>query len=228
MTYAINQGLALLWDILDSCRNHGECATYCPGSQLVTQPHSAGRRGSGRQWKEYSDTHLSPLAPNPGGHSRQFNLIPPVCEQAEHHLFQREGGDAAPRALPQDWFAVPSSLPFLGLTITEIPFPHPVLSVLGVGSVTWSLWPVASSLASMMGESQRYLQGHHQGEIWGLGWQEWTEENGLLRNLLGLQGYQWHKDKVQSEDGKKQQAKVMDLLPIASPAGLHCGTACYW
>lgn len=38
-------------------------------------------------------------------------------------------------------------------------------------------------------------------------------------NLLGLQGYQWHKDKVQSEDGKKQQAKVMDLLPIAHQLG---------
>jgi potassium voltage-gated channel Shaker-related subfamily A beta protein 3 len=22
--------------------------------------------------------------------ARQFNLIPPVCEQVEHHLFQRE------------------------------------------------------------------------------------------------------------------------------------------
>lgn len=44
-------------------------------------------------------------------------------------------------------------------------------------------------------------------------------KNGLLRNLLGLQGYQWHKDKVQSEDGKKQQAKVTDLLPIAHQLG---------
>lgn len=41
----------------------------------------------------------------------------------------------------------------------------------------------------------------------------------LLMNLLGLQGYQWHKDKVQREDGKKQQAKVMDLLPIAHQLG---------
>lgn len=41
----------------------------------------------------------------------------------------------------------------------------------------------------------------------------------LLLILLGLQGYQWHKDKVQSEDGKKQQAKVMDLLPIAHQLG---------
>lgn len=44
--------------------------------------------------------------------------------------------------------------------------------------------------------------------------------NGLLLILLGLQGYQWLKDrKVQSEDGKKQQAKVMDLLPIAHQLG---------
>lgn len=33
--------------------------------------------------------------------------------------------------------------------------------------------------------------------------------------LLGFQGYQWLKEKVQSEEGKKQQARVMDLLPIA-------------
>lgn len=37
--------------------------------------------------------------------------------------------------------------------------------------------------------------------------------------LFGLQGYQWLKDKVQSEEGKKQQAKVMDLLPIAHQLG---------
>lgn len=37
----------------------------------------------------------------------------------------------------------------------------------------------------------------------------------LLLILFGLQGYQWLKDKVQSEDSKKQQARVMDLLPIA-------------
>lgn len=43
--------------------------------------------------------------------------------------------------------------------------------------------------------------------------------SGLLLILLGLQGYQWLKDKVQSEEGKKQQAKVMDLLPIAHQLG---------
>lgn len=43
--------------------------------------------------------------------------------------------------------------------------------------------------------------------------------SGLLLILLGLQGYQWLKYKVQSEEGKKQQAKVMDLLPIAHQLG---------
>lgn len=38
---------------------------------------------------------------------------------------------------------------------------------------------------------------------------------GPLLILLCFQGYQWLKEKVQSEDGKKQQARVMDLLPIA-------------
>ncbi|XP_040309251.1 voltage-gated potassium channel subunit beta-3 isoform X3 [Herpailurus yagouaroundi] len=47
--------------------------------------------------------------------ARQFNLIPPVCEQAEHRLFQREK------------------------VLAQSPCP---------------LWPVASSRASMMGESQ--------------------------------------------------------------------------
>lgn len=34
-----------------------------------------------------------------------------------------------------------------------------------------------------------------------------------------FQGYQWLKDKVQNEDGKKLQAKVVDLLPIAHQLG---------
>lgn len=45
------------------------------------------------------------------------------------------------------------------------------------------------------------------------------EGQGFLLILLGFQGYQWLKEKVQSEDGKKQQARVMDLLPIAHQLG---------
>uniref|UniRef100_A0A8C7AHH2 Potassium voltage-gated channel subfamily A regulatory beta subunit 3 n=1 Tax=Neovison vison TaxID=452646 RepID=A0A8C7AHH2_NEOVI len=89
--------------------------------------------------------------------ARQFNLIPPVCEQAEHHLFQREKVETQ---LPELYHKIGSQPPTL-------PFP------------------------GMMGE---------------------TGPSGPLR--------MWLKDKVQNEVGKKQQqAKVMDLLPIAHQLG---------
>ncbi|XP_040125336.1 voltage-gated potassium channel subunit beta-3 isoform X1 [Ictidomys tridecemlineatus] len=99
--------------------------------------------------------------------ARQFNLIPPVCEQVEHHLFQRE--------------KVEMQLPELYHKI-------------GVGSVTWS--PLACGLIT-------------------------SKYDGRLPDTCraSIKGYQWLKDKVQSEDGKKQQAKAMDLLPIAHQLG---------
>ncbi|XP_057356908.1 voltage-gated potassium channel subunit beta-3 isoform X2 [Manis pentadactyla] len=98
--------------------------------------------------------------------ARQFNLIPPVCEQAEHHLFQRE--------------KVEMQLPELYHKI-------------GVGSVTWS--PLTSLITT------KY------------------EERVPDTCRATIKGYQWLKYKVQSEEGKKQQAKVMDLLPIAHQLG---------
>eukprot|EP00074_Homo_sapiens_P110233 XP_024306794.1 voltage-gated potassium channel subunit beta-3 isoform X5 [Homo sapiens] len=99
--------------------------------------------------------------------ARQFNLIPPVCEQAEHHLFQRE--------------KVEMQLPELYHKI-------------GVGSVTW--YPLACGLIT-------------------------SKYDGRVPDTCraSIKGYQWLKDKVQSEDGKKQQAKVMDLLPVAHQLG---------
>ncbi|XP_058428031.1 voltage-gated potassium channel subunit beta-3 isoform X2 [Marmota monax] len=99
--------------------------------------------------------------------ARQFNLIPPVCEQVEHHLFQRE---KAEMQLPELYHKI------------------------GVGSVTWS--PLACGLIT-------------------------SKYDGRLPDSCraSIKGYQWLKDKVQSEDGKKQQAKAMDLLPIAHQLG---------
>nr|XP_024090120.2 voltage-gated potassium channel subunit beta-3 isoform X4 [Pongo abelii] len=99
--------------------------------------------------------------------ARQFNLIPPVCEQAEHHLFQRE--------------KVEMQLPELYHKI-------------GVGSVT--RYPLACGLVT-------------------------SKYDGRVPDTCraSIKGYQWLKDKVQSEDGKKQQAKVMDLLPVAHQLG---------
>ncbi|XP_078011778.1 voltage-gated potassium channel subunit beta-3 isoform X2 [Phascolarctos cinereus] len=99
--------------------------------------------------------------------ARQFNLIPPACEQAEYHLFQR---DKVETQLPELYHKI------------------------GVGSVTWS--PLACGV----------ITTQHEGRI--------------PETYRGtIKGYQWLKDKVQSEDGKKQQAKVMDLLPIAHQLG---------
>ncbi|XP_007607330.1 voltage-gated potassium channel subunit beta-3 isoform X1 [Cricetulus griseus] len=96
--------------------------------------------------------------------ARQFNLIPPVCEQAENHFFQRE--------------KVEMQLPELYHKI-------------GVGSVTWS--PLACGL----------ITSKYDGRV-----QDTCKATVKVRF--------WRpKEAVQSEDGKKQQARVMDLLPIA-------------
>lgn len=118
----------ILGDIpMGGCRNHGECATHLAVLQLVPTFHMATPNptlleggGSGRKWKECSDPHLFPT-PTQEAYSmaRQFNLIPPVCEQAEHHLFQREKVEMQ---LPELYHKIGSKSPHpylsLGLTIT--------------------------------------------------------------------------------------------------------------
>uniref|UniRef100_A0A8C7DXN7 Potassium voltage-gated channel subfamily A regulatory beta subunit 3 n=1 Tax=Naja naja TaxID=35670 RepID=A0A8C7DXN7_NAJNA len=99
--------------------------------------------------------------------ARQFNLIPPVCEQAEYHMFQRE--------------KVESQLPELYHKI-------------GVGAITWS--PLACGL----------ITGKYEDRV---------PEN----CRAAMKGYQWLKEKLQSEDGKKQQSKVKALQPIAERLG---------
>ncbi|XP_026578464.1 voltage-gated potassium channel subunit beta-3-like [Pseudonaja textilis] len=99
--------------------------------------------------------------------ARQFNLIPPVCEQAEYHMFQRE--------------KVESQLPELYHKI-------------GVGAITWS--PLACGL----------ITGKYEDRV---------PDN----CRAAMKGYQWLKEKLQSEDGKKQQSKVKALQPIAERLG---------
>lgn len=100
MTYVINQGLALYWGT--SRWGAAEIMVSVPATspvpQLVPSFHMTAPNptlleagGSGRKWKPSSDPRLF-CTPTQEAYSmaRQFNLIPPVCEQAEHHLFQRE------------------------------------------------------------------------------------------------------------------------------------------
>uniref|UniRef100_A0A3Q1JVT4 Voltage-gated potassium channel subunit beta-1 n=1 Tax=Anabas testudineus TaxID=64144 RepID=A0A3Q1JVT4_ANATE len=99
--------------------------------------------------------------------ARQFNLIPPVCEQAEYHFFQRE--------------KVETQLPELYHKI-------------GVGVVSWS--PLACGI----------ITGKY--------------ENGVPESSrASMKPYQWLKEKIMSEDGRKQQAKLKELTHIAEKLG---------
>ncbi|XP_060690144.1 voltage-gated potassium channel subunit beta-1a isoform X1 [Hemiscyllium ocellatum] len=94
--------------------------------------------------------------------ARQFNLIPPVCEQAEYHIFQREK--------------------------IEVQLPE-LYHKIGVGAMTWS--PLACGIIS-----GKYDIGVPES------------------SRASLKCYQWLKDKIISEEGRRQQAKLKDLTPI--------------
>ncbi|XP_047450966.1 voltage-gated potassium channel subunit beta-1a isoform X1 [Mugil cephalus] len=99
--------------------------------------------------------------------ARQFNLIPPVCEQAEYHLFQREK--------------------------VEVQLPE-LYHKIGVGAMTWS--PLACGI----------ITGKY--------------ENGIPESSrASMKSYQWLKEKIVSEDGRKQQAKLKELNHIAEKLG---------
>ncbi|NXE06579.1 KCAB2 protein, partial [Lophotis ruficrista] len=99
--------------------------------------------------------------------ARQFNLIPPICEQAEYHMFQREK--------------------------VEVQLPE-LFHKIGVGAMTWS--PLACGIVS----------GKYDGGI-------------PPYSRASLKGYQWLKDKILSEEGRRQQAKLKELQAIAERLG---------
>ncbi|KAL7990938.1 hypothetical protein Chor_014368 [Crotalus horridus] len=99
--------------------------------------------------------------------ARQFNMIPPVCEQAEYHLFQRDK--------------------------VEVQLPE-LYHKIGVGAMTWS--PLACGIIS-----GKYSSGVPEG------------------SRASLKCYQWLKEKIVSEEGRKQQTKLKELFPIAERLG---------
>ncbi|NXA40251.1 KCAB2 protein, partial [Eudromia elegans] len=148
--------------------------------------------------------------------ARQFNLIPPICEQAEYHMFQREkvevqlpelfhkigsgAGRAEPAARPP-----PRALP-----CPRFCFPA------GVGAMTWS--PLACGIVS--GKYDGGIPPYSRASLKVRG------GRGATRALppatltpLAPQGYQWLKDKILSEEGRRQQAKLKELQAIAERLG---------
>ncbi|XP_053338439.1 voltage-gated potassium channel subunit beta-1-like isoform X1 [Clarias gariepinus] len=99
--------------------------------------------------------------------ARQFNLIPPICEQAEYHMFQREK--------------------------VEVQLPE-LFHKIGVGAMTWS--PLACGIIS-----GKYDSGVPPS------------------SRASLKGYQWLKEKILSEEGRRQQAKLKELQAIAERLG---------
>uniref|UniRef100_A0A3P9JEU4 Voltage-gated potassium channel subunit beta-2-like n=1 Tax=Oryzias latipes TaxID=8090 RepID=A0A3P9JEU4_ORYLA len=99
--------------------------------------------------------------------ARQFNQIPPVCEQAEYHMFQREK--------------------------VEVQLPE-LFHKIGIGAMTWS--PLACGI----------ITGKYS--------------NGIPPQArASLKGYEWIKDKIQGEEGHRQQLKLKDLEAVAERLG---------
>ncbi|XP_061591090.1 voltage-gated potassium channel subunit beta-2-like isoform X2 [Cololabis saira] len=95
--------------------------------------------------------------------ARQFNQIPPICEQAEYHMFQREK--------------------------VEVQLPE-LFHKIGVGAMTWS--PLAGGIIS-----GKYKSGIPPD------------------SRASLKGHQWIQDRIQSEEGHRQQLKLKELQVIA-------------
>ncbi|XP_048853764.1 voltage-gated potassium channel subunit beta-2 [Brienomyrus brachyistius] len=103
--------------------------------------------------------------------ARQFNLIPPVCEQAEYHYFQRDK--------------------------VEVQLPE-LYHKIGVGAMTWS--PLACGLIT-----GKYNDGVPDS------------------SRAAMKGYQWLKERVNSEEGRRQLAKIKELHLLADR--LRCTAA---
>ncbi|XP_041750124.1 voltage-gated potassium channel subunit beta-2 isoform X2 [Coregonus clupeaformis] len=99
--------------------------------------------------------------------ARQFNLIPPVCEQAEYHYFKRDK--------------------------VEVQLPE-LYHKIGVGAMTWS--PLACGLIT-----GKYCEGVPD------------------ISRANIKGYQWLKERVNSEEGRKQLAKIKELHLMADRLG---------
>ncbi|XP_029283959.1 voltage-gated potassium channel subunit beta-3-like [Cottoperca gobio] len=103
--------------------------------------------------------------------ARQFNLVPPVCEQAEYHYFQR---DKVELHLPELYHKI------------------------GVGAMTWS--PLACGLLT-----GKYNEGVPES------------------SRAAMKGYAWLKERLCSDEGKKQLSQIKELHLLADR--LNCTAA---
>ncbi|XP_029695883.1 voltage-gated potassium channel subunit beta-2-like isoform X2 [Takifugu rubripes] len=118
--------------------------------------------------------------------ARHFNLVPPVCEQAEYHYFQR---DKVELHLPELYYKI------------------------GVGAMTWS--PLASGLLTgkyhkgVPDSSRAAMKVHTHTRTHK---HKHTHTNMCM---CVFQGYSWLKERLHSDEGKQQLSKVKELHLLA-------------
>jgi potassium voltage-gated channel Shaker-related subfamily A beta protein 2 len=123
--------------------------------------------------------------------ARQFNLIPPICEQSEYHLFQRED--------------------------VEVNLPE-VHSKIGIGTMTYG----SLACGMLTGKYDDGIPVHSRASLKvcmtavlfrsiihiAYGFRAWS-------SFFTSKGYGWLKEKILSDDGRKQQVKIRELQLIA-------------
>ncbi|KAI5093261.1 voltage-gated potassium channel subunit beta-2 isoform X1 [Silurus meridionalis] len=162
MTHVINQGMAMYWGT----------SRWSPMEIMVSNFRVTSSPLSSYQTKCLGKGEETPEDKSRGvveaySVARQFNQIPPICEQAEYHMFQREK--------------------------VEVQLPE-LFHKIGVGAMTWS--PLACGIIS-----GKYDSGVPP------------------YSRASLKGYQWLKDKILSEEGRRQQTKLKELQAIAERLG---------
>lgn len=180
--------------------------------------------------------------------ARQFNLIPPVCEQAEYHYFQR---DKVEVQLPELYHKIgqTSSVSQLYLSLCSqfnVHFASFRCLSLIHSFRCWSNDLVSTCLWINHREVQRWctrvLQSSNEGQFdltgpplgllslkislsvilspisWALLCEISTVPM-LFSILLLVKGYQWLKERVNSEEGRRQLAKIKELHLLADRLG---------
>ncbi|XP_030648214.1 voltage-gated potassium channel subunit beta-2 isoform X2 [Chanos chanos] len=138
-----------------------------PMEEVVRAMTFVINQGMAMYWGTSRWSAMEIMVGRPYSVARQFNLIPPVCEQAEYHYFQRDK--------------------------VEVQLPE-LYHKIGVGAMTWS--PLACGLIT-----GKYNDGVPE------------------CSRAAMKGYQWLRERVNSEEGRRQLAKVKELHLLADRMG---------
>lgn len=208
MTFVINQGMAMYWGTSRWSAMEIMVTVRLYGWSSVSVWHS--RRPLTGLFVRHQEAYSV---------ARQFNLIPPVCEQAEYHYFQR---DKVEVQLPELYHKIGQTSVTSQLHVSPCVWLH-LASLLcffspsGVGAMTWS--PLACGLIT-----GKYSDGVPECSRAAMkvslirAVAQWSQTC-VTDSSSPLKGYQWLKERVNSEEGRRQLAKIKELHLLADRLG---------